>query len=116
MIHGQNNDKDIEHLEAEVCELYQKGGEKKEKGNDGEGGGNQLSREGGVPVQSHHTSLCQIFWKPIRDPGFEQSSSASPPPSPSSYKSAEAPQLRRPQVGNRGLKPAADIAFKVDAT
>ena len=31
-------------------------------------------------------------------------------------KSAGAPQLRRPQVDKGGLKPAADIAFKVDAT
>ena len=45
-----------------------------------------------------------------------QTNSASPPPSLSFHKSAEAPQHRRPQVGQRGLKPAADIAFKVDAT
>ena len=96
--------------------MYQKGAKNKEEGNDGKGGGNQLSREGGDPIQSHLTSLCQLFWKPRTDPGCDQTNSASPPPSLRFHKSAEAPQLRRPQVGKRGLKPAADIAFSLRLT
>ena len=90
---------------------YQKGAKNKEEGNDGKGGGNQFSREGGELVQSHLASLCQLFWKPSTDPGCDQTNSASP--SLTFHKSAEAPQLRRPQVSKQ---PAADIAFKVDAT
>ena len=35
---------------------YQKGAKNKEEGTDGKGGGNQLPREGGDPIQGHLTS------------------------------------------------------------
>ena len=73
-------------------------------------------REEKPSITLHSASLCQVFCKPSTDPGCEQTNSASPPPSLRSLKSAEAPQLRRPQVDEWGPKPAADIAFKVDAT
>ena len=73
-------------------------------------------REEKPSITLHFVSLCQVFCKPSTDPGCEHTNSASPPPSLRSLKSAEAPQLWRPQVDERGLKPAADTGFKVDAT
>ena len=112
-IHGEL----LSNCSVFIC-TYQKGANNKEKCNDGKGDGNQLPvpREGGGPIQSHLTSLGQLFWKPSTDPGCAQTNSVSPPPLLSFHKSAEAPQLWRPQVDERGLKPAADTGFKVDAT
>ena len=58
-----------EYLINLKCDLmYQKGAKKKEEGTDGKGGGNQLPREGGDPIQGHLASLSQLFWKPSTDP------------------------------------------------
>ena len=87
--------------------MYQKGAKNKEEGTDGKGGGNQLPREGGDPIQGHLTSA---FLE-----AKHRSKQTQPLPLP---RSVSTNQLRRRNIGGRrwGLQPAADIAFKVDAT